>query len=430
MSNLVVIGTQWGDEGKGKIIDLLSEYADSIVRFQGGNNAGHTMVVDGEEVISHLLPCGILHPEKLCIIGNGVVIDPAILLDEIKEVQKRGYFSDESKLLISKFAHLIMPYHKRIDIGREKLRGKSKIGTTGRGIGPAYEDKVARTGIRVIDFGNPEFFRKKLEFNLREKNFYLKGMLKEAEFELDEIYDEYLEYGQKIKKYITDVSQIIDKEIKLGKNILFEGAQGTHLDIDHGTYPYVTSSNTLAGNVCCGAGIGPTKIDSTIGISKSYTTRVGEGPFPTEIFGEIGKKLRQEGAEFGATTGRPRRCGWFDAALMRHSIRVNGLAGIVLTKLDVLSNLDNIKICRGYKYKGKEFKEIPPQIESLEECEPIYENMEGWKEDIGHIKEFSALSTNVKKYVRKIEELIGVEVIMISVGASRERTIILKNPFS
>ncbi len=429
MSNIVVVGTQWGDEGKGKIIDLLSEYADLIVRFQGGNNAGHTMVVGGETIISHLLPCGILHPGKLCIIGNGVVIDPQILLEEIGEVKRRGYFSDENSLKISKLAHLIMPYHKRIDLGREKIMGASKIGTTGRGIGPAYEDKVNRTGVRLLDLFNPDMFRKKLELNLQEKNFYLEGRLKEKGFTFDEIYDKFINYGKQIKPYTTDISSIIDEEIKKGKNILFEGAQGTHLDIDHGTYPYVTSSNTLAGNVCCGAGMGPTKIDAVIGITKAYTTRVGEGPFPTELTDEVGKKLQEKGAEFGATTGRPRRCGWFDAVLLRHAIRVNGLSGIVLTKLDVLENLGSIKICRAYRFRGKEYLHLPPDLENMDHCEPVYEEMEGWKDNIGNIRKLSDLSGNAQKYINEIEKLTGTEVTMISVGAGREEVVKLRNPF-
>jgi adenylosuccinate synthase len=426
MANVVIVGAQWGDEGKGKIVDLLTQYADLVVRFQGGNNAGHTIVLKGEKFVVHLIPSGILYEDKQCIIGNGVVLDPAVLIEEIDEIKKRGYFKDDSQLMISEATHLILPYHRRIDIAREKI---FKIGTTGRGIGPAYEDKVVRCGIRVVDLINEKIFREKLEANLIQKNVYLTQVLKEKGFEFSEIFDEYLQYKNRLEKYVKNTSLILYDEIEKGKHVLFEGAQGALLDLDHGTYPYVTASNTLAGNACAGSGIGPTMINSVIGIAKAYTTRVGEGPFPTELFDELGEKIRQKGGEYGATTGRPRRCGWFDAVVVNHSIRVNGIREIVITKLDVLNDFDTIKICVGYRVDGKVFYHVPSNFEILKNSEPVYEEMRGWKTEIQGVRDFKDLPTNAKRYLKRIGKLIGTKITMISVGSERDETVEVKNPF-
>ena len=349
MSNVAIIGAQWGDEGKGKVVDLFTYDADIIVRFQGGNNAGHTLVVDGKKTVLHLVPSGALHPNKLCVIGNGVVVDPQILLEEIDALKAQGHLLDDSLLRISEEGHLIMPYHKAIDLARERLRGKGKIGTTGRGIGPAYEDKVARVGIRFVDLLEEDTFREKLRHNIEEKNIYLKAILKEKTLDFDAIHDTYAGYRERLRPLITNTSLLLDRQIRAGKKVMFEGAQGTLLDVDHGTYPYVTSSNTSTGGACTGAGVGPQHIHHVIGISKAYTTRVGSGPFVTEQFGPDGETMKREGVEFGATTGRPRRCGWFDAVGVRHAVRVNGITGIALTKLDVLDGLENIKIAVAYR---------------------------------------------------------------------------------
>ena len=429
MSNVAVIGAQWGDEGKGKIVDLFTQDADIIVRFQGGNNAGHTLVVAGEKTVLHLIPSGALHPNKLCVIGNGVVVDPEVLLVEIDGLKKRGYFTDDSLLRISEQAHLIMPYHKSIDQARERLRGKGKIGTTGRGIGPAYEDKVARTGIRFIDLLEEETFREKLRYNIEEKNIYLKAILKEKTLSFKEIHDTYCGYRERLKGYVTDTGLLLDRAIKAGKKVLFEGAQGTLLDVDHGTYPYVTSSNTVIGGVCSGAGIGAKSIHHIIGISKAYTTRVGSGPFPTELKGAEGEKLKAEGREFGATTGRPRRCGWFDAVGVRYAVRINGITGIALTKLDVLTGFKKIGICTAYRCDGKSYHEFPSSLRVLEHAEPVWEKMDGWDTPISGAKKLSDLPTNAQRYVRRLEEIIGAEIILLSVGPGREQTVMLKNPF-
>ena len=427
--NIVVVGAQWGDEGKWKIVDILSEYADIIVRFQGGNNAGHTVVVGEEKFILHLIPSGILHRGKKCIIGNGVVIDPEVLLEEIDALQAKGQFQDRRDLLISEDAHLIMPYHKKLDAVRERIRDKKKIGTTGRGIGPAYEDKVARCGIRCGDLLREEVFREKLKTNLLEKNHLLKNIFHENGFEMHNIYHQYMSYVEKIAGYITDTSLYIDGAIKRGENILFEGAQGTLLDVDHGTYPFVTSSNTVAGEAATGSGIGPTKLGKVIGISKAYTTRVGEGPFPTELKNEEGQRLREQGGEYGATTGRPRRCGWFDAVAVRYAARINGLDGVVLTKLDVLDKLDKIMICTGYNYNNNILKDFPSDSDILNKCEPIYEIIDGWNEPTSGIAKLDKLPANARKYIKRLEELIEVSIIMVSVGAGRKEAIMIENPF-
>jgi adenylosuccinate synthase len=430
MSNVAVVGTQWGDEGKGKIVDLYTEGADVIVRFQGGNNAGHSLVVKGRKTVLHLIPSGVLHDNKICIIGNGVVVDPQVLIEEIDNLQEGGLFPPNTKLYVSEKAHLIMPYHKRLDVAREKSSTGKKIGTTGRGIGPAYEDKVARIGIRVCDLYDEALLREKLRRSLDEKNFLLTGYFQEKPFSADEIAALYLIYAEKIKAYMADTSLIIDAEIKKGRNILFEGAQGSHLDIDHGTYPYVTSSNTVAGNAACGSGVGPNAINTVVGICKAYTTRVGEGPFPTELTDAVGKRLQEIGQEFGATTGRPRRCGWLDMVLIRQAVRTSGITALAITKLDVLTGLDKIKICVGYKSKSGEFTSaVPANIGLVAQCRPVYEEFDGWKEDILKAQKMSELPVHARKYLQRLEELAGVRINLVSVGAGREETIIVEDPF-
>jgi len=426
MANIVIVGAQWGDEGKGKIVDLLTQYADIVVRFQGGNNAGHTIVLEGEKFVFHLIPSGILYGNKKCIIGNGVVLDPGVLIEEIAEVKKKGYFKDDSQLMISEGTHLILPYHRRIDLAREKI---FKIGTTGRGIGPAYEDKVARCGIRVVDLLDEKLFRRKLEENLVHKNLYLVQVLKEKGFEISEILNECLSFKRQLEKYVKDTLLVLHEEIQKGRHILFEGAQGALLDVDHGTYPYVTASNTVAGNACAGSGIGPTMIDSVIGVAKAYTTRVGEGPFPTELRDEVGEKIRERGGEYGATTGRPRRCGWFDAVIVNHSIRINGIREMVMTKMDVLNDFEKIKICVGYRFNGKVFHHVPSNLEMLKCSEPVYEELNGWKTEIKGVRDFSDLPQNAQHYIQRIEDLISTKIPMISVGSERTETIAVRNPF-
>jgi adenylosuccinate synthase len=426
MAAIVIVGAQWGDEGKGKIVDLLTQYADIVVRFQGGNNAGHTIVLKGEKFVFHLVPSGILYENKKCIIGNGVVLDPAVLLEEISEIKRRGYFKDDSQLMISEETHVILPYHRKIDVARERI---FKIGTTGRGIGPAYEDKVARCGIRMADLLDEKVFRKKLEENLIQKNVYLIQVLKERGFEFSEILDEYIHFKKQLKRYVVDTSLALYEEIQKGKHILFEGAQGALLDLDHGTYPYVTASNTVAGNACAGAGIGPTMIHSVIGVTKAYTTRVGEGPFPTELKDQVGEKIRERGGEYGATTGRPRRCGWFDAVIVNHSIRINGIREMTLTKLDVLSEFGKIKVCVGYRCNGKIFYHVPSNLEMLARSEPVYEELDGWKTEIKEARNFSELPLNTQHYIRRIEELIHTKITVVSVGSERNETIEVRNPF-
>ena len=430
MSNVAVVGTQWGDEGKGKIVDLYTEKADIVARFQGGNNAGHTLVVKGRKTILHLIPSGILHDNKICVIGNGVVFDPAVFLQELEELQQSSLLPPNTKLFISEKAHMIMPYHRSIDHAREALTSGKKIGTTGRGIGPAYEDKVARKGIRVGDLYEEDLFREKLRQNLEEKNFLLTNFFKDKPLDEKEIADRYLEYAKKIKSYIADTSLILDHEIKQGKKVLFEGAQGSHLDIDHGTYPYVTSSNTVSANASCGSGIGPNTINKVVGICKAYTTRVGEGPFPTELKDDIGDHMQQVGQEFGATTGRKRRCGWLDMVLVRQAVRVSGIGALAITKLDVLTGLEKLKICVGYKSTVGDFTHAAPaSIRVLSECQPVYEEFDGWKEDILYAKEMSELPVNTRKYLKRLEELAEAKIILVSVGPGREETIVLEDPF-
>ena len=427
MASIVIVGAQWGDEGKGKIVDLLTQYADVVVRFQGGDNAGHTVYLNKDKFVFHLIPSGILYEDKKCIIGSGVVIDPGALIEEITGLKKRGYLRDDSQLMISEEAHVILPYHRSIDMARERV---FKIGTTGRGIGPAYEDKVARSGIRMGDLIDEKIFRKKLEANLIQKNSYLVQVLNEGGFEFKKIHDDFVRFRDQLGKYVRDTSRVIHGEMQKGKHILFEGAQGALLDVDHGTYPYVTSSNTVAGNACVGSGIGPTLIDSVVGIAKAYTTRVGEGPFPTELHDALGEKLRQKGQEFGATTGRPRRCGWFDAVVVNHAVRVNGIQGMVITKMDVLNDLDKIKVCVGYRLNGKVIDYVPSNVEAFQSVEAVYEEMEGWKAEIKGARSLSDLPTNAQRYLRRVEELIGTKIVMVSVGSERNETLGVQNPFA
>jgi adenylosuccinate synthase len=422
MSNVIIVGAQWGDEGKGKIVDYLSEKADVVARYQGGNNAGHTVVINNAKFIFHLIPSGILHEGKVCIIGNGVVIDPSVLLEEIDRLKKKGIKVDK-KLYLSKNAHLIMPYHKAIEKEIENFKGLKKIGTTGRGIGPAYADKMSRTGIRVVDLLQPSVFKEKLKTNLKNINFLLDNFYKVPTLGVEAIFSEYMGYAKKLSKYVADTDIMINRMISENKSILFEGAQGTLLDVDHGTYPYVTSSNATAGGACTGLGVGPTKISKVLGVSKAYTTRVGSGPFPTEIKDSLGDMLREKGGEYGATTGRPRRCGWLDMVVLRHSVRINGLTGLAITKLDVLDGLKTIKICTSYKYKGKIYKDLPKEINIIEECKPQYKEFEGWDTITVGTRNFTKLPKAAQKYIKEIENMSGVKVSIISTGQKRDEII-------
>jgi len=429
LATLVIVGTQWGDEGKGKVVDLLTGRADVVVRFQGGNNAGHTLKVGDEQVIVHLIPSGILYPNTLNVIGNGLVVDPAVLLEEKKELRSRGHFQRDEQLVISDRAHVIMPYHKVIDAGREEVLGTAKIGTTGRGIGPAYEDKVARMGIRMGDLIRPDTLRKRVAAALEEKNVLIEYRFKRPRMDPDQVVQEYLAYGEQLRVHITDASGILQGKIAEARHILFEGAQGTLLDIDHGTYPYVTSSNVVAGNVCAGSGVGPNRLDKIWGVVKAYSTRVGAGGFPTELKDRLGEQLREVGGEYGATTGRPRRCGWLDTVVLNHSIRLNGLNGLVITKLDVLSGISPIRVATGYEINGKRVDRFPSSIDEVEKAVPVYNELPGWDEPIDECRSLDDLPKNARHYVSMIENLTGVPVTIISVGAAREKSIILKPPF-
>jgi len=423
MPNTVVIGTQWGDEGKAKVIDYLANYCDIVVRFHGGANAGHTVITDTNKFIFHLIPSGIMYPDKICIIGNGVVLDIEQLLNEINELNQKKILI-EGRLYISDLAHLVLPFHKFLDNINESAMGNSRIGTTGRGIGPAYSDKASRIGIRVGDLVNWDNFVKKLNYLYELKKKYFSFCNQQFNINLDEILEFYKNSRQIILPLIADTSQYIYDNIKNGKSILFEGAQGTFLDIDHGTYPYVTSSNTIAGAVCTGAGIGPSQIHHVIGIVKAYTTRVGNGPFPTEIKDETGEELRKIGNEYGATTGRPRRCGWFDSVLLRRAIQLNGITRLALTKLDVLNSFNEIKICTHYEINGKKTDIFPTQLDILEKCKPCYEIMPGWKIDISECRKLSDLPENAIKYIKKIQSLCyNINYLIISVGPKRSQTI-------
>ncbi|KPJ77250.1 MAG: adenylosuccinate synthetase [Deltaproteobacteria bacterium SG8_13] len=429
MANIVVIGTQWGDEGKGKIVDLLAEKADIVVRFQGGNNAGHTMVVEGEQFISHLVPSGILQG-KVCVIGNGLVVDPAVLIEEMDYLSSRGIDVGPGKLQISDRAHLIMPHHRAIDHAREAMKGDKKIGTTGRGIGPAYEDKATRRGIRFADLLDAESFPEKIRAIMEEKNFYLSNYFSADTLDPEEVIEKYRGYAQRLAPHVTNVSITIFNAIRNGRQALFEGAQGTHLDIDHGTYPYVTSSNTVAGNACAGAGIGPKEITGVIGVVKAYTTRVGAGPFPCELLDEIGDRIQEKGAEFGATTGRRRRCGWLDTVLLRNAARLNGLTGLAVTKLDVLGGLAEIKICTGYECNGQSLADFPTDLKVLEACKPVFETLPGWPEDISGVTEMDKLPINTINYIKRIEALVETPIDLVSVGPGRNQTIVRRNPLA
>lgn len=420
MKTLVIVGTQWGDEGKGKITDYMAERADVVVRYQGGNNAGHTIVIGGKTYKLHLIPSGILNKDKICIIGNGMVVDLEALVKEINYLEDLGV--DVSNLRISESAHLILPYHKEIDLLAEARRGKNKIGTTGKGIGPAYMDKVARCGIRMADILEEEIFKEKLAGNLEDKNLLIERYYGGKPLDFQEIYTKYLEYSKKIQKYICNTSVLLEEVLNSGKKVVFEGAQGTLLDIDHGTYPYVTASNPVAGGVCIGAGLGPSKIDKVLGVVKAYSTRVGDGPFPTEIFDKTAEEIREIGREYGTTTGRPRRIGWIDTVILRHAKRVSGLDYLAITLLDVLTGQPKIKICTAYEIDGVKVEHFPATIEKLQKCKPVYEEMDGWTENISNITSFEDLPLNARKYIKRIEELVGVPVAIISVGPKREQT--------
>jgi len=422
MPNTIIVGTQWGDEGKGKIIDVLSRKADIIVRFQGGNNAGHTVVVNKRRFILHLIPSGVLHKGKLCVIGNGVVVDPKVLLEEIRHLKRRGIDVGDN-LKISERAHLIFPYHRITDRLRETKKGRHKIGTTGRGIGPCYADKVNRSGIRLVDLLDEQVFKEKLKSSLAEKNEIFRKIYRHPGFSFKQIFEEYSDYARKIKKYAFNCSEFLNEAIKKRKRILFEGAQGTLLDVDFGTYPYVTSSSTTAGGACIGTGISPVDIDRIIGVAKAYTTRVGSGPFPTQFSSRLLNEIRRKGKEFGATTGRPRRCGWFDAVLVRRAVALNHFTEIALTKLDVLDGLEEIKICTAYKYGNKIYRNFPASIKVLENCKPIYENHPGWPQDLSTIKHFKDLPFNARRYIKRLEELLQTKITMVSVGSQREQII-------
>jgi adenylosuccinate synthase len=429
MPNVVVIGAQWGDEGKGKLVDLLTEEADVVVRFQGGNNAGHTVVVGGQKTILHLIPSGILHPGKTCVIGNGVVVDPVVLAQEIAELKERGFLKDDGQLVLSLDAHVIMPWHQALDIAREQRAGAGKIGTTGRGIGPTYEDKVARRGLRVRDLIDEARLARKVKDRLPAAREELARLGAKLDEEDGALVQRYAELGRRLAPYAQDASLWLHKAMKAGKSLLFEGAQGTLLDVDHGTYPFVTSSNTVAGNAACGSGVGPTAIDHVIGITKAYSTRVGSGPYPSELKDATGEELRRIGAEFGATTGRPRRTGWIDALALRYAVRVNGLDGLAMMKLDVLTGFPEVKIAVGYRCGDRTYDEMPSDLETLERCEAIYESLPGWTEKLDGLRRWEDLPATARDYVKHVAKLVGVEVVAVSVGADRGETIVMKNPF-
>lgn len=423
MSNVVIVGTQWGDEGKGKIVDLLSREIDYVVRFQGGNNAGHTVIVDGKKSVLHLVPSGILHADKICLIGNGVVLDPVIFTEEMDILSKQGVDVSPARLKISAKTHLIMPYHKVLDKARESNSECQKIGTTGRGIGPCYEDKVSRVGVRASDLNNPTLLKEKIVTALKEKNVLFKTLYGLDALDPDAVFAEVMAVAPRLLPHLTDVSSELEKAWASNKQVLFEGAQGIHLDVDHGTYPFVTSSNTVAGNAAAGSGIASTRLDRILGILKAYTTRVGAGPFPTELHDAIGERLRERGGEFGATTGRPRRCGWQDIVVLRESVRLNGLTEIALTKLDVLSGFETIKLCVAYEYQGKRLEYPPQGSGALAEALPIYESMPGWTESLEECNSWEALPSAAKAYVERLEVLAGVPITLVSVGPDRNQTL-------
>lgn len=425
MSSVVVVGTQWGDEGKGKITDFLSENAEVIARYQGGDNAGHTIVIEGTKYKLHLIPSGIFYPEKVSVIGNGVVVNPKSLVKELAYLHDAGITTDN--LRISDRAHVILPYHIKLDQLQEDAKGDNKIGTTIKGIGPAYMDKAARVGIRIADLLDKEIFAERLKINLEQKNREFTKMYEVDPIEFQDIFEEYYDYGQQIKKYVTDTSVILNDALDAGKRVLFEGAQGVMLDIDQGTYPYVTSSNPVAGGVTIGSGVGPSKITKVVGVCKAYTSRVGDGPFPTELNDEIGHQIREVGHEYGTTTGRPRRVGWFDSVVMRHSRRVSGLTNLSLNSIDVLTGLDEVKICVAYDLDGERIDYYPASLETLQRCTPIYETLPGWSEDITGVRHLDDLPETAKNYVRRVSELVGVKISTFSVGPGRDQTNVLES---
>ncbi len=427
MSAFIVLGAQWGDEGKGKMTDYLAEEANVVVRFQGGNNAGHTVVVGDKEYKLHLIPSGILYEDKLNVIGNGVVVDPKALFEEIDYLEGVGVKVTPEKLIISDRAQLIMPYHKVLDRLKEKARGKNDIGTTGKGIGPCYTDKFERCGIRMCDLMHEEVFTEKLKENMEMKNAYITKVLGGEALDFDSILKEYLEYGKKLRPFIQDTSVRVYDDIKADKTVLFEGAQGMLLDIDYGTYPYVTSSNTTAGGVANGVGIGPNMITNAVGITKAYTTRVGKGPFPTELMDETGDWIREKGHEFGVTTGRARRCGWLDLVIVKTACRVSGLTSLAITKIDTLAGLEKIKVCVGYKFDGKVIDYFPASLEDLAKCEPVYEEFDGWGDEVADARSYDELPENAKKYLKRIEEFTATDISIVSVGPKRDQTMRIKD---
>ncbi|HSR50346.1 MAG TPA: adenylosuccinate synthase [Acidobacteriota bacterium] len=423
MANVIIVGTQWGDEGKGKIVDLITERFDVVARYQGGHNAGHTVIIDGKKTVLHLIPSGILHPGKACVIGNGVVVNPFALREEMEMMPEIDF---QGRLFVSNRAHLIMPYHPAVEDGEERRLGADAIGTTSRGIGPCYEDKMGRRGLRLGDLERPQAFRARLTERVRMKNEVLKHLYGAEPLEAETIYRQYMELAPKVLPFVTDTAEYLNGAMADGKNVLFEGAQGTQLDVDHGTYPFVTSSNATAGGACAGTGVGPSRIDGVIGIAKAYTTRVGAGPFPTELTDDIGKHIGKVGAEFGASTGRPRRCGWFDAVVVRYAALINDLSTLVITKLDVLDELDEIKICTGYRYQGRTLRFFPVDMEVLDEIEPVYESHPGWKTDTTQIQNYDDLPSQARDYLNRLSELIKTDISIISLGPDRDETIILE----
>lgn len=428
MSSVVVVGAQWGDEGKGKITDYLSGNSEVVARYQGGDNAGHTIVFGGKKYKLHLIPSGIFYKEKVCVIGNGMVVNPKSLVEELDYLHENGVSTDNLK--ISNRAHVILPYHLKLDALEEERKGSNKIGTTKKGIGPAYMDKAARIGIRMADLLEADTFKEKLEQNLFEKNRLLEKVYEVEGFNLEDFYEEYLAYGERLAPYITDTAVVLNEALDGGKRVLFEGAQGVMLDIDQGTYPFVTSSNPVAGGVTIGSGVGPTKIGHVIGVTKAYTTRVGDGPFPTELNNEIGNQIREVGREYGTTTGRPRRVGWYDSVVVRHAKRVSGMTDLSLNCLDVLTGLDTVKICIAYKYKGEIIEHYPASLKVLAQCEPVYEELPGWNEDITEVRSLDELPENARHYLERVSQLTGVPISMFSVGPDRDQTNLVRPVYS
>ncbi|MFC4387804.1 adenylosuccinate synthase [Gracilibacillus marinus] len=428
MSSVVVVGTQWGDEGKGKITDFLSQNAEVVARYQGGNNAGHTIKFDGITYKLHLIPSGIFFADKVCVLGNGMVIDPKALVEELAYLHDKDVNTDN--LRISNRAHVILPYHLKLDALQEDEKGVNKIGTTRKGIGPAYMDKAARVGIRIADLLDKEAFKEKLEINLKEKNRLFEKVYETDSVQIEDILEEYYEYGQQIKQYVVDTSVVLNDALDDGRRVLFEGAQGVMLDIDQGTYPFVTSSNPIAGGVTIGSGVGPSKINHVVGVSKAYTTRVGDGPFPTELTNEIGDRIREVGNEYGTTTGRPRRVGWFDSVVVRHARRVSGITDLSLNSIDVLTGIETLKICVAYKYKGEIMEEFPASLKILADCEPVYEELPGWTEDITGVKSLHELPENARHYLERVSQLTGIPLSIFSVGPDRSQTNVVRSVYS